>query len=417
MTSTATRPAELDLTDPMLYQQGPPHEIWTRLRRDAPISWHDETERSPGFWIISKYDDVVRISRDPHGFISSRGVNMGGAAQEEGGGAYAGGRMMLVTDPPDHVKLRRLVNKGFTPRRVAALEPHIRELVRSILDGVVERGECDFVTDISAKLPVAVICEMMGVPEDAWQMMFDLTNRMIGAEDPEYQIEGMDRQTAAQHSQMQMFGYFAQMLADRRKTPANDLMTVLSQSEIDGERLSDQDILIFAFLLIIAGNETTRNATSGGMLTLMQHPEQHAKLLADPSLLNSAIEEMLRWVTPVIHFARTCTADTEIRGQKIKAGERIVMFYPSANRDEDIFPDPFTFDIARTPNDHLAFGMGEHFCLGSNLARLEMQVVFEELLRRLPDMEQSGDIHRLRSNLISGIKHMPVKYTPTRAEA
>ncbi|MGH2586428.1 MAG: cytochrome P450, partial [Dehalococcoidia bacterium] len=322
------------------------------------------------------------------------------------------GRMMLVTDPPRHVRLRRLVNKGFTPRQIGALEPHVRQIVTEILDEASPRGECDFVEDISAKLPLAIICEMMGVPKENWRQIFDWSNRSIGADDPEYQTDPTAQETG-RRAQMETFAYFYRLVQERRKEKRDDLVSILSDAEVDDERLSDEDILLFCFLLMVAGNETTRNATTGGMLALIEHPEQRQRLMDDPSLLPSAIEEILRWVSPVMHFARIATQDTEIRGQPIRAGEKVVMWYPAANRDEEIFPDPYTFDVSRMPNEHLAFGIGEHFCLGASLARLELQVMFEELLHRLPDIEPTGPVQRLRSTLVAGIKHMPVRYTAT----
>jgi cytochrome P450 len=408
MTSTAPRLTEIDLINPDTYRDGPPHEIWRLLRREAPVFWH-EGQGFPGFWTITKYEDMVRISRDPQTFISGKGVNIA-TDPERTENNIGAGRMMLMTDPPLHVRLRRLVNKGFTPRQIAALEPHVRSVVTEIIDDVAPRGACDFVEDIAAKLPLAIICEMMGVPKEDWQLIFDWTNRTIGADDPEYQVEGGTREETANRARMETFAYFARLVQERRREKRDDLVSVLSEAEVEGERLSDQDILIFCYLLILAGNETTRNATSGGMLALIEHPEQRRRLMDDRSLMPSAIEEILRWVSPVMHFARIVTRDTEIRGQPVKANDKVVMWYPSANRDEDIFPDPYTFDVSRTPNEHIAFGIGEHFCLGASLARLELQVMFEELLRRLPDIEPNGPIQRLRSTLIAGIKHMPVRY-------
>jgi cytochrome P450 len=409
VTSTPMTLRDIDLINPETYRDGPPHDMWRVLRDEAPIFWH-EGQGFPGFWTITKYEDVIRISRDPQTFISGKGVNIStdpARADQD----MSAGKMMLVTDPPRHVRLRRLVNKGFTPRQIAALEPHVREIVSDILDEAAPKGECDFVEDVAAKLPLAIICEMLGVPKGDWQQIFDWSNRAIGADDPEYQTDPT-REETGQRARMETFGYFYKLVQERRREPRNDLVGILSEAEVDGERLSDEDILLFCFLLMVAGNETTRNATSGGMLALMQYPDQRQRLLDDRSLIASGVEEILRWVSPVMHFARICTRDTEIRGQIVKAGEKIVMWYPSANRDEEFFADPYTFDVSRTPNEHLAFGIGEHFCLGASLARLELQVMFEELLRRVPDMEPAGPISRLRSTLVAGIKHMPVRYTP-----
>jgi cytochrome P450 len=319
------------------------------------------------------------------------------------------GKMMLMSDPPYHGALRRLVNKGFTPRMVARLEPPIRALTTEILDAAPAGEVCDFVTAVAAKLPLAVIGTLMGVPQADWDRMFELTNRLLGADDPEYQIAPGDRQRTAEAGLREVFAYFAGQLELRRRTARDDLVGVLVEAEIDGQRLSDEEILNFCQLLITAGNETTRNAISGGVGALLEHPDQHARLRAEPALLPTAIEEILRWTSPVTHMARVAVRDVTLRGRAIRAGEKLVLWYPSANRDEEVFPDPYTFDVGRTPNDHLAFGFGEHFCLGAGLARLEMRVMFEELLRRFPRMALAGPVERLRSNFIGGIKHMPVR--------
>jgi len=311
------------------------------------------------------------------------------------------------------VRLRRLVNKGFTPRAVALFEPHIRAITTAILDDIAARGSCDFVVDVAAQLPLAVICEMMGVPKSDWPLMFELTNKLLGSGDPEYRKDGESSYETAAGGHRQMFEYFSGQVAQRRRQWKDDLVSVLVDAEIDGDTLSDEEILYFCSMLIAAGNETTRNAITGGLLALFEHPEQRARLMHSPDLLSAAVEEMLRWVSPVIHMARTATRDTVIRGTPIAAGERVVMWYPSVNRDEDIFPAPECFDITRHPNEHLAFGIGEHFCLGAGFARLEMRVMFEELLRRLPDIDQAGSPQRLRSAFIGGIKHLPVRYTPS----
>jgi cytochrome P450 len=334
--------------------------------------------------------------------------------------ANGNGKMLITMDPPRHVMLRRLVNKGFTPRAVKAMEGHIREITRDVLDGIGPKGKCDFVIDVASQLPLAVICEMMGLEKQDWPLMFQLTNKVLGQGDPEYQTDVPEDQRGTNEAArltgtmgtMGMFGFFAQQLEARKAHRRGDLISILVDSEIEGEKLTDDDLLWFCFLLILAGNETTRNAISGGLMTLCEHPQERARLQADMSLLPSAIEEILRWVSPVTHMARIATEDSEIRGQKIAKGDRVVMWYPSVNRDEDIFPEPDRFDITRTPNEHLAFGIGEHFCLGAGFARLELKVMFEELFARFPDIEMDGPVERLRSSFIGGIKHLPVRYTP-----
>ncbi|MGE3073444.1 MAG: cytochrome P450 [Dehalococcoidia bacterium] len=430
-----TAPAELatiNLNDAEMFLEARFHEALRVLRNEDPVHWNPGDERTNGYWAITKAEDVRFISRNPELFISSKGIAGPGirpealaemmqndpaaAAQSTGGGAS-----IITMDPPRHVKMRLLINKGFTPRAVNALEPEIRRITNEILDRIAGRSECDFVLEVASQLPLAVICGMMGLDQKDWPLMFELTNKVLGSGDPEYQtdIPEAERGTGAAARQTAMtgfgtmFAYFQQKLAERRENPReNDLISLLLESEIDGEKLTEMDLLQFCFLLIVAGNETTRNAISGGLQALCEHPEEKAKLLNDPSLLDGAIEEILRWVSPVHHMARTVTADVEIRGKTLKEGDRLIMWYGSVNRDEDIFSDPYTFDITRTPNDHLAFGIGEHFCLGSGFARKELRVMFEELFRRFPDIEMSGPPERLRSNFINGIKHLPVKYTP-----
>jgi cholest-4-en-3-one 26-monooxygenase len=317
---------------------------------------------------------------------------------------------MLNMDPPRHTKLRGLVNRGFTPVRVAQLERHVREICARILDNVARRGECDFVKNVAAELPLQVIAELMGIPLEEREMVFDWSNRLIGFDDPEFQTSMEDGKLAA----AEMYVYANRLAEARRTRPKDDLVSVLMQAEVEGEKLSELEFDLFFLLLAVAGNETTRNLISGGTLKLIENPAERARLLADPALLPTAIEEMLRTVSPVMHFRRTATHDVELHGEKIREGDKVILWYISANRDEDVFAEPERFDVGRTPNEHLAFGIGQHFCLGANLARLEIRIMFEELLKRLPDVELAGPIRRLRSNFINGIKSMPVRFTSER---
>jgi cholest-4-en-3-one 26-monooxygenase len=316
--------------------------------------------------------------------------------------------IMLNMDPPQHVKYRRLVQKGFTPRRVKTLESRTRDLFTQIIDRVAGRGECEFVADLAAELPLQVICEMVGVPFEDRHLIYDLSNRLIGFDDPDFQTTEEDGKIAA----AEMYAYAQGLFEKREANPGDDVVSRLVDAEVDGARLTPHEFNSFFLLLMVAGNETTRTAASHGMHLLIQHPEQRQRLLDDPSLIPSAAEEIVRFEPPVMSFRRTATRDTELRDVEIRAGEKVTLWYPSANRDEDLFPDPDTFDITRSPNEHLSFGIGEHFCLGANLARLELRVIFEELLRRLPDIELAGDPRMLRSNFINAIKYMPVKFSP-----
>jgi cytochrome P450 len=406
MTTEQLTLADVDLVTPDVYLKGVPHDMYSVLRREAPVYRHWEPE-GPGFWVLTKYDDVVAVSMDQNMFSSWRGGTNIGDMPEEALNMIR--MLMLNMDPPQHTKYRRLVSKGFTPKIVRDLEDHIRRLTTSILDEVIERGECDFVTDIAAELPLQVILEMMGVPNEDRHLIFDLSNRLIGADDQEYSSAPEEARMAG----MEMFMYAQVMGADRRACPQEDVVSTLVHAEIEGERLSEPEFNAFFLLLSVAGNETTRNLISGGMLALFENPDQFEKLKSDPSLMFTAVEEMLRWVTPVMYFRRTAQRETEIRGVKIAEGDKVCMYYGSANRDEEYFPDGDVFDITRNPNPHVAFGPGgAHFCLGANLARLEIKVMFEEIIKRMPDIELAGEPQRLRSNFIAGIKHMPVRFTP-----
>ena len=423
MTQLSLSPNDIDLTDPEIFETNQAHEVFRMLRREAPVHWNAENEVMRGFWNVTRYADVIAISRNPELYISSHGITqMEPVIKNPMDEAMQGfGKMLITTDPPRHVRLRRLVNKGFTPRAVGAMEIHIRDIVTRILDDIEKKPGVDFVTEVAALLPLAVICEMMGCPRSDWNLMFDLTNKVLGGGDPEYQTDVPEaergtveaaRQTITSGS-MQMFQYWANFIQAHRKDWKDDLVGLLIEAELDGDKLNDEDILWFAFLLIVAGNETTRNAISGGMLALHENPVEKQKVLDNPALLSStAVEEILRWTSPVAHMARVATRDTELRGRQIKEGQRVVMWYGSVNRDEDVFADPYKFDVTRTPNEHLAFGIGEHFCLGAGFARLELKVIFEELFRRFPDVHVDGGVQRLRSTFIGGIKHLPVAYTP-----
>jgi cholest-4-en-3-one 26-monooxygenase len=396
--------SDVDLASLDTFVPGVPHDMFDLLRREAPAFWQPEVAGS-GFWSFTRYEDVSRINREWETFSSARGGPLLPDMDAEAMAMQS--QMMLNMDPPMHTRYRLLVNKGFTPRTIGHLEDRARLLTTAILDDVCEKGECDFVTDVAAELPLQVIAEIMGVPQEDRHLLFEWSNRMIGSEDPEYGVSESEAFDAA----TQLYAYADQLAAAKRLDPAKDVISVLIQAVVDGEMLTDLELDLFFLLLSVAGNETTRNLISHGMLALIEHPDQRARLLADPSLMSTAVDEMLRWASPVMHFRRTAQRDVEVAGQKVAEGDKVVIWYVSANRDERVFPDNHTFDVGRSPNEHIAFGAGgPHFCLGANLARLEIRVMFEELLRRLPDMELSGGVHRLRSNFINGIKHMPVTF-------
>jgi cholest-4-en-3-one 26-monooxygenase len=397
---------EVDLLDPDTYAAGPPHEMFAQLRREAPVHRHARPGEPP-FWAVTRYRDVVAVSRDWATFSSERG---GALLIETTDESLATQRLMMLNmDPPRHTKLRALVNKGFTPRQAGLLGEPIRRVCAELVDAVAERGECDFVAEVAAELPLQVIAELMGIPQSDRHQVFEWSNALVGGNDAELTGSSESVQGAA----MAMYAYANELAQARRDSPRDDLVSVLMGAEVDGDRLTEMEFDLFFLLLAVAGNETTRNLISGGMLALMEHPDQRARVLADPSLLDAAVEEMLRWVTPVMHFQRTAQRDAEVAGVPVAEGDRVAVFYVSANRDEDVFAAPDRFDVGRTPNEHVSFGGGgPHFCLGMSLARLEIRLVFDELLRRLPDAEPSGPLSRLRSNFLNGIKSMPVRFTP-----
>lgn len=394
----------LDVSNPDSFADGFPHAWFRELRREAPVCWHEgDVFGGPGYWIVSKYHDVRMVSKNPRLFLSG----LGNQIQDPMPGQLENTRSMITMDPPEHPRYRKLVSQGFTPKAVAHMEHKTRERVRGILDQIADKGECDFVTDVAAELPLQVIADLLGVPQAERHQLFDWSNRLLGSEDEEF---GNDI-TVAMAAGFEMFRYAYQLGQAKIESPGEDLVTALMTRDVDGERLDMLEFGSFFLLLAVAGNETTRNLISHGMWLLLEHPEALARLRANPTLLPSAIEEMLRYRAPVMYFRRTAAEDTEIGGVKILEGEKVTLWYPSANRDEDVFADPDHFDIARTPNEHLAFGHGQHFCIGSHLARLEIRVMFEELLERLDDIQLTGPVRTLRSHFIDGIKSMPLRFS------
>ncbi len=386
--------------------RGVPHDQFDRLRREAPVFWHPEPGDT-GFWAVTKHADVVAVSRDSATYSSELGGAFIPTQDEE---ALVTLRLtILMMDPPKHHRYRRLVSRGFTPRMISALVEEIDRRAARVIDEVCEKGEVEFVEEIAAQVPVQMICEMIGLEKEQWPRMFELSNQLIGSrDDPDY--EGEDPMMAS----MEVYALCDAVAADRRANPRDDLMTALVEAEVDGERLSDAELNLFFITLIVAGNETTRNLINHSMLALIDHPDQAQRLRDDPSLWDTAVDEMLRWGSSIHNFRRTATRDTELRGVPIKEGDKVVIYYASANRDEDVFPAPHTFDVGRTPNEHVTFGGGgEHFCLGASLARAEIKATMRQIVERLPDLTLAGPYHRLHSDFVSGIKTMPVRFTPT----
>ncbi|UCE85531.1 MAG: cytochrome P450 [Deltaproteobacteria bacterium] len=398
-------------------RNGYPHEAWALLRREAPVYRYDRNVKVP-FWAITKHEDIIKISRQPRRFLNAPRLAVFpefGPPEEDERIA----RHLLVMDAPDHGPYRKLTAPHFTPRTIRRFREGIEQIARDLLDEHTNGGETseiDFVTAISARLPLAVLADMLGVPREDWELMFRWTNAIVGAEDPEYQ-HGETAEASATAARTALFEYFWKMAEERRARPTDDIVSILANAKIDGKDVPPFELLSYYFLLVVAGNETTRNAMSGGLLALIENPGELEKLRREPSLVDTAVEEIVRWTTPVIQFCRTPVEDFELRGQKIPAGESMCLFYPSANRDEDVFDDPFAFRVDRAPNPHLAFGIGEHFCLGANLARLELRILFRQLAERLVEVERVGPVERLRSSFLGGVKHMPIRYRlrPARA--
>jgi cholest-4-en-3-one 26-monooxygenase len=399
---------ERDLVSASRYAaSGYPFAVWKQLRDHAPVHWVESLDRRP-FWAITRHADITAISRDPRRFLNAPRLTVGSNQ-----GADLPVRMLLNMDPPEHHAYRSLLNKRFTPRALRGLSGQVAAIASSLIDSIAhdgEVGEIDFVERVSARLPIWVIAEMLGVPRGDWKMLFDWTNQTVGAGDAEFQSGGMSGADTMNDAVREMFAYFAQMAAERRKRPTDDLASALTHAAIEGECLPEYELLSYFFLLVVAGNETTRNATTGGLLALIEHPDELARVRGDASLIEPMVEEILRWTSPVVHFCRTASEDVELHDQKVRAGDNLCLFYPSANRDERAFDRADEFEIERHPNRHIAFGVGEHFCLGAHVARLELRELFRHLIERLESIELAGEVERLRSSVIGGIKHMPIRY-------
>ncbi len=395
---------------------GYPHAAWTWMRANDPVHRWENTDGIP-FWAITKHADVIEISKQPDRFLNGPRLVIA-HEPEENRVVDEFPPTLIQMDNPQHRTYRSLISKRFTPRALRRIHSDIERIGAEIVDGlgreiaekVAATGECDFVERVSAPLPIAVIAWLLGVPREDWDLLFDWTNRTIGAGDPDFQVEGKDPQETARGAMIELFTYFAKMLEDKRQNPADDLATLFTQMEVDGEKLPLMDQLAWCLIIVVAGNETTRNGTSGGMLAFVEHQDQLRALQANPDLIDTAVDEVVRWTSPIIHFARTAAEDYELRGKRIRKGDALALFYPSANRDEEVFDDPFSFRIDRDPNPHLGFGIGEHFCLGSHLARLEMKTAYKHLLPRIEEVEVCGAVDRLHSSLVGGVKRLPLRY-------
>lgn len=403
MTQTGTH---LDLGSPDAYSEGIPHDTFSDLRRNSPVTWIDEPagdgfEGGPGFWAVTKYDDVMAVSKNPEIFSSQRGASFLRTQRPQD--LVALQQMMLNFDPPEHSKMRSIVSKAFTPKMIQRMFDDVATHAHSIVDGLESGAEIDLVESVSSEMPLRVLADVLGVPSEDRHLLYDWTNRMVGLDDPSY-----GGRAAFISAFIEMFKYAADKTRTKRAEPSTDIWSTIVNAEVDGEQLTTEELNRFFQLLVIAGNETTRNLITGFFLTLSEHPDERKKLQEDPALLPKAIEEVLRFHSPVIQFRRTVTQDTELGGKAIKEGDKVVIFYVSANRDEDHFEDPDVFRIERGSAKHLAFGAGTHFCLGNSLARMEAKVLLEAFFTRFPDWEVTGAPDRFRSNFINGIKGLPV---------
>jgi cholest-4-en-3-one 26-monooxygenase len=402
-------PIDLDVVDPDTFVEGVPLEAFATVRETAPVYWQEQqTHWDEGFWVVTRYEDIQEVSRTPEVFSSyERGslLNIDNGMDPEAGLAMT--RMiMLNMDPPEHSAYRNIVQRAFTPRTIRDLEPRLVQFANEIVDRALAKGEGDFVKDVAAELPLLAICELVGVPAEERDLVFELSNRLVGGDDPEFRREPEEAQLAM----AEMYMFADRIAAARQECPAEDVATRLLQASVDGTSLTQEQFDIFFMLLMVAGNETTRNAITHGMQAFFEHPEQWALFKAERPL-ESATEEIIRWATPVMQFQRTAMQDTVLSGQPIKKGDRVAIYYTSGNRDASALADPDRFDVTRKDNEHLAFGGGgPHFCLGANLARAEIRILFDTIAERMPDIAPLGPPRVLRSNFLHAIKELPVRY-------
>jgi cytochrome P450 len=410
--------ADVDLADNDRFLDGvTPWRMFDTLRRHDPVHWQQEPAPNSGFWAVTRHADIVRVGRDPNTFTSSRFVNL----EEVDDDLMTTRRSMLETDGTRHRALRLLLSRDFSQRAVAQYEVFLRGLTATTLDAALAKGRFDFVAEIAADFPINVLARMLDVPDGDTAKLIEWGNRIIGNTDPDYSDVLLHSQESDRYrnlpfrspAALEVFAYGRQLAAERRGGTGTDLVSKLvNQPPADGMPLSDTDFDNYFLLLVVAGNETTRHAISHSMLALLQHPDQLARLREDPGLMPTAVEEFLRWASPVYHFRRTATRDVELGGKLVREGDKVVLWFASGNRDEDVFDEPYAFDVGRTKNDHVTFGKSSpHFCLGNTLARLEVRVMFEELLPRLADIRLAGEVPRVRSNFVNGIKKLPVEVT------
>ena len=404
----------LHLIEPRSYaERGYPHAEWKQLRREAPVAFFEPPEWQ-SFWAITKHADIIEVSKQPDLFVNGPGMTLireEMARRQRESGSFGQMRTIINMDQPDHRKYRKVASPWFTPRGLKRLDEIVDVSARGLVDSLGREGECDFITDVASLHPLKVLAHILGVPAEDEPFILRLTNELFGAEDPEFQRTGAaDREANMRALGLEFFTYFNKVTESRRAKPADDLASVIANAHVDGKPMGVMETMGYSLIVFTAGHETTRGGIGGGMLALLENPAEREKWARDPSLAETAIDELIRYVTPVNHMVRTATADYELRGQKIRAGDRLVLFYASANRDEEVFDAPDALRLERDPNPHLAFGIGEHFCIGSHLARKTTNALFRELLPRLEHVELAGTPQRTASNLVPGIKHLPIRY-------
>jgi cytochrome P450 len=397
-----------DLVDPVRYaQHGYPHAVWARLRAEQPVARIKADGYEP-FWAITKHADIMQIASQPERFSSAAGITLA----REGASPVPPSEILVMIDPPKHGPMRRVVNSRFTPRAIRAKRTDVDRIAVDVLDRGVANGTDagDFVEQVAAPFPLAVIAWIIGVPSTDWELLFRWTNEVIGKDDPEFRHPGESPGRTMKRARGELRAYLEQLIEQRRADPRDDLASELLRGSIDGQPLTDEQLLSYCELFVEAGNETTRNAISGGLLAFCERPEAWEKLRADPDAMFDAVEEILRWASPISHFTRVATEDCEIRGTRIAAGDQLALYFASANRDEEVFDDPFEFRIDRKPNPHLAFGFGEHFCMGAHLARVEIETVYRHLVTRFESFELAGEVERLQSAINGSLKRLPLRY-------
>ena len=399
----------LDLVDAERHaRRGYPHEVWTRLRAEAPVAWFEPPGFEP-FWAITKHADVQHLASQPLRFSSAQGISL----RRAGAPVPPPSEILVALDPPRHSPMRRVASPKFTSRAIRPRRSDIDRIAIEVLDEALPAGAStglDFVERIAAPFPLAVIAWTVGVPRADVGLLFRWTNEIIGKEDPEYRRPGETPGQTIKRARGELHAYFGRLIEERRRDPQDDLVSELIAADIDGTPLTQEQLLSYCELLVEAGNETTRNAISGGLLAFSERRSEWEKLRAQPELLPDAVEEILRWVSPISHFSRIATEDVDVGGVTVRAGEQVALYFASANRDEEMFEDPFTFRVDRRPNPHLAFGFGEHFCMGAHLARVELETVFRHLLARLESFTVSGPVERLSSIVNGSIKRLPISY-------